>query len=71
MPAHISKNIPCKVFHKYALHVVCVFHLAVFALVPEALTFKICAILQTLVYVTELEILGFTERLFNAAYTVV
>lgn len=46
-------------------------HLAVFPPVPEALTFKICAILQALVYVMELEILGFTERHFNAAYIVI
>lgn len=60
----------CNVFYKYALHIACVLHLAVFAPVPEALTFKICAILQALVYVTELEILGFTERLLNVAYIV-
>lgn len=59
------KNIICKVFHKNALHIVCILHLAVFAPVPKALTFKICAILQALVYVTELEVLGFTERLFK------
>lgn len=71
MPANIWKIFYVKFFHKYAWHIVCVFHLAVFAPVPEALTFKNCAILQDLVYVTEFEILGFTGKLLNAAYIVV